>query len=83
MKLPKVIKLRERKLGREAAHGLAHHGESLIEIDPTQNSRERLDTVLHEALHLLHPKEPEVRIRALANRLSDLLWRDRWRRIEF
>ena len=82
MKLPKTLKIRDRRLGKEKAHGLAHSPD-LIEVDPTQNSRERLDTVCHEALHLLLPDEPEVRIIALANRMSDLLWRDRWRRIEF
>jgi hypothetical protein len=81
MKLPKRIKIQDRKLGKEKAHGLAH-APDLIEIDPKQNSRERLDTVCHEALHLLLPSEPEVRIIALSNRLSDLLWRDRWRRVE-
>jgi hypothetical protein len=82
MKLPRTLKIRDRKLGKEKAHGLAH-APDLIEIDPSQNSRERLDTVCHEALHLLLPDESEVRIIALANRMSDLLWRDRWRRIEF
>lgn len=82
MKLPRKLKIRDRKLGKEKAHGLAHSPD-LIEVDPSQNSRERLDTVCHEALHLLLPAEPEVRIIALANRMSDLLWRDRWRRIEF
>ena len=82
MKLPRVLKIRDRKLGKEKAHGLAH-APDLIEVDPSQNSRERLDTVCHEALHLLLPDESEVRIIALANRMSDLLWRDRWRRIEW
>lgn len=82
MKLPKTLKIRDRKLGKEKAHGLAH-APDLIEVDPTQNSRERLDTVCHEALHLLLPDESKVRIIALANRMSDLLWRDRWRRIEW
>jgi hypothetical protein len=82
MKLPRTLKIRDRKLGKEKAHGLAH-APDLIEIDPSQNSRERLDTVCHEALHLLLPDESEVRIIALANRMSDLLWRDRWRRVEF
>ena len=82
MKLPRTLKIRDRKLGKEKAHGLAHAPDQ-IEIDPSQNSRERLDTVCHEALHLLLPNESEVRIIALANRMSDLLWRDRWRRIEF
>jgi hypothetical protein len=82
MKLPRTLKIRDRKLGKEKAHGMAH-APDLIEVDPSQNSRERLDTVCHEALHLLLPSEPEVRIIALANRMSDLLWRDRWRRIEW
>jgi hypothetical protein len=83
MKLPRTLKIRDRKLGKEKALGQAI-APDLIEIDPTKNnSRERLDTVCHEALHLLLPDEPEVRIIALANRMSDLLWRDRWRRIEF
>lgn len=82
MKLPKTLKIRDRRLGKEKAHGMAH-APDLIEVDPSQNSRERLDTVCHEALHLLLPDESEVRIIALANRMSDLLWRDRWRRIEF
>jgi hypothetical protein len=82
MKLPRTLKIRDRKLGKEKAHGLAH-APDLIEIDPSQNSRERLDTVCHEALHLLLPDESEVRIIALANRMSDLLRRDRWRRIEW
>jgi hypothetical protein len=82
MKLPRTLKIRDRKLGKEKAHGLAH-APDLIEVDPSQSSREMLDTVCHEALHLLLPDESEVRIIALANRMSDLLWRDRWRRIEF
>jgi hypothetical protein len=83
MKLPKKLKLVERRLGKEKALGQSI-APDLIEIDPAKNnSMERLDTLIHEGLHLLLPDEPEVRIIALSNRLSDLLWRDRWRRIEF
>jgi hypothetical protein len=83
MKLPKKLKLVERRLGKEKALGQSI-APDLIELDPLKNnSMERLDTLIHEGLHLLLPDEPEVRIIALSNRLSDLLWRDRWRRIEF
>jgi hypothetical protein len=47
MKLPARIKLKDRKLGREKAYGLAHNGEDRIEVDPSQSSKMRLDTVLH------------------------------------
>jgi len=82
MKLPARIKLEERKLGREKAHGLAHNGEDRIEVDPSQSSKMRLDTVLHEGIHILDPNLSELKVRAYANRLSALLWKDRWRRIE-
>jgi hypothetical protein len=82
MKLPVRIKLVERKLGREKAHGLAHQGDGVIEIDPKQDSKERLDTILHEGIHILDPNLPKMKVRAYANRLSDLLWKDRWRRME-
>jgi len=82
MKLPSRIKLVERKLGREKAHGLAHQGDGVIEIDPSQDSKEMLDTILHEAMHILEPNLAEMKVRAYAKRLSGLLWKDRWRRIE-
>lgn len=49
MKLPKRIKIIDRKLGKEAAYGMAHYPDT-VEIDPRQHSRERLDTVLHEGI---------------------------------
>jgi len=82
MKLPGRIEIQDRKLGKQKAHGLAYQNESRIEIDPTQSSKMRLDTVLHEGIHILDPSLPEMKVRAYANRLSDLLWRDHWRRIE-
>ena len=79
-KLPKRIKLTERKLGREGALGLAIAPDEVV-IAP-QPPRERLDTTIHEGLHLLLPDADELSIRAYANRLSALLWLDGWRRVE-
>lgn len=81
MKLPKRIRIVDRRLGREAAVGLSTPPD-LIEIHPEQHSKERLDTVIHETLHLLLPKATEQYIRAYSARLTDVLWRDRWRRVE-
>jgi hypothetical protein len=80
--MPPRIKITERKLGKEQAVGMAHHGENMIEIDPRQRSRDRLDTVCHEVIHLLEPDLPEDQVILRANVLSDTLWRDRWRRVE-
>jgi hypothetical protein len=81
MALPTKIKLVERKLGREKALGMAHHGDALVEISPNQSSRERLDTVIHETLHLLDPKMSEKQVNSYARRISKVLWKDNWRRI--
>ena len=64
------IRILDRKLG------------NLIEIDPRQRSRDRLDTVCHEVIHLLGPHLSEEIVISHANILSDALWRDRWRRLE-
>ena len=82
MKFPRRIKIIDRKLGKERAVGQAHHGDNLIEIDPRQRSRDRLDTVCHEVIHLLGPHLSEETVISHANILSDALWRDKWRRIE-
>ena len=81
MALPNKIKIVERKLGREKALGMAHHGDELVEISPNQNSRERLDTVVHETLHLLSPDMTEKQVTSYANRIAKILWKDGWRRI--
>lgn len=77
------IKIIERKLGRERAIGQATHGEDKIEIDPRHpRSRDRLDTVVHEVIHLIAPHLSEEVVIAHAATLSDTLWRDGWRRVE-
>jgi hypothetical protein len=82
MKLPVRIKLEDKKLGRERNDGQAIFADKKIEIDPRLSVKARLNIVLHEGIHILDPNLPELKVRAYANRLSDLLWRDRWRRIE-
>lgn len=83
MKLPGRIKLVERKLGREKAHGLAHKEHGYIEVSPKHPSmKERLDTLLHEGIHILEPQLSEKKVNAYSRRLTDLLWKDRWRRLD-
>jgi hypothetical protein len=81
MALPNKIKLVERKLGREKALGMAHQKENIIEICTNQSSKERLDTVIHETLHLLNPNMSEKLVNSYANRIAKVLWKDNWRKI--
>lgn len=78
--LPRVRVL-EKKLGRERALGQVFQGEGLVEIDPRQGERERLDTLVHELLHLLHPQWGEERVIRVAGWFSRVLWQQRYRRI--
>ena len=70
----------DRKLGRERALGQCEDG--VIEIDPRQSSRDRLDTVTHEALHHALPDASEREVCRVSAIISRSLWRDRWRRVE-
>jgi hypothetical protein len=74
------IKIVEAKLGRERAVGQCFHGENLIEIDPRQSERERLDTVIHEVLHLCCPEWTEEQVVRVSKVLSAVLWKCRYRR---
>ena len=80
-KLPRAIKMVERKLGREKNWGQAFHDDNTIEVDPTQPEHERLDTIIHECIHLLFPTMSEMRVRGVSRRISKILWRDKWRRV--
>jgi hypothetical protein len=80
--LPKTIRITERKLGKERAMGQVTHGKvPHIEIDPRQKSADRLDTVIHECVHIIWPELPEEAVIKVGNRISSVLWADGWRRI--
>lgn len=72
MKQPKVI---ERKLGREKAFGQAFDEERLIEIDPRQNSKDYIDTLIHEWLHIEFPDWKERVVASKSKKLARFLWK--------
>ena len=79
---PRVIRLTERKLGKEQALGLCWHGDvPHIELDPRQPSHERLDTLCHELGHVILPEMTEQDAVKFGNRIASVLWEDGWRRI--
>lgn len=71
----------ERRLGREKAFGQAYMGLDIIEVDPRQDERERLDTIIHELLHLLLPGWSEREVIRGARWISQNLWREKYRRV--
>ena len=61
--------------------GYAYQKEFEIEIDPRQNSREYLNTLIHEMLHCFLPNLSEKSIIKLSTIMSDEIWKRRHRRI--
>jgi hypothetical protein len=76
----KRVKIVERKLGREG--NLGQQIGDLIEIDPRQNSKEYLDTLIHECLHACFPDLSEQAVVDSANVITDAVWRQNYRRIQ-
>jgi len=77
----KKVKIKEKKLGRENAYGIAYQEKNLIVVDPRQDSREYMNTLIHERLHLLYPKWTEATVIRTSNALTELLWDCNYRKI--
>lgn len=76
------IRVRERKLGKHGAVGLAHPS-GLVEIDPRQSSKEYLDTMIHELLHVIDSSKEwdEKTVEKAARTITLFLWKAGFRRI--
>lgn len=82
MQFPQTIRITERKLGKHKAVGQVTFGKvPHIEIDPRQKAADRLDTVIHECVHIIWPELAEEDVIKVGNRISSVLWADGWRRI--
>lgn len=75
---PKIV---ARKLGRHGARGLCWN-DGVIELDERLKGKERLEVLLHEIDHHLHPDKTEVDVEEEAKRVADILWEQRVRIID-
>ena len=86
-RLPKII---ERPLHRHGADGLATHllytepgekapEEPVLEIDSGLVGRVRLETIIHEALHLALPALPEDAVLKTGRYLAMIVWHMKYR----
>ena len=82
-KKPFKIRVRERKLGRHKAMGLAHD-DGLVEIDPRLPPKEHLDTLIHELLHQAKPSSywDEEAVWETAAILAEHLWKSGYRKVD-
>jgi len=78
----KKITVIDKKLGREKAYGLAYGSDMLIEVEERQDSKDYLDTLIHEMLHCLAPAWGEERVGDTAKEMTRVIWNKNYRRIE-
>ena len=76
------IKVIDKLLGRQKAVGQAYSDARVIEIDPRQNSKNYLDTLIHELLHVYNPEWSESKITKTANEMTAVIWQKNYRRIK-
>lgn len=78
------IKVTEAKLGRQKAKGqvdLPPYRKTVkLDIDPRQNQLSKLDTLIHELIHLFDPDMKETKVRKFATYIAKGLWRDGYRK---
>tara|TARA_R110000868_G_scaffold158316_5_gene386333 strand:+ start:2432 stop:2701 length:270 start_codon:yes stop_codon:yes gene_type:complete len=75
------IKVIYKKLGKEKVWGLAD-SEGVIYLDTRLKGKKHLEILIHEALHLLYPEAEEDEIVNKSISLCNLIWKQRYRRIE-
>jgi hypothetical protein len=66
--------------GARTLDGLCDHETNRITIAPGQRQRRRLDTLIHEVMHMTRPELCEANVTAMAKVLTRVLWKDGWRR---
>ena len=84
---PKVkrVTVRERKLGREQAHGMISKLDTdnpLLEIDERLRGFKHLTVLCHEAVHASFPSMAERRVISAGKVIAGILWASNYRRFQ-
>ena len=76
-----MIKVKYKKLGKEKVWGLADSS-GVIYIDIRLKGKKHLEILIHETMHLLYPDETEEQVVEKSIILANLVWTQRYRRID-
>jgi len=79
MKSTKII-VEHTKLGKQRIWGDADN--NIIRIDSRLKGKKHLEIMIHEALHILHPRMSEEKVVKNSVILCNLLWEHDYRRVE-
>lgn len=70
----KPIKVLEGHLGHYKASGLAWTDKRTIAIDKRLKGMDRMETIIHEVIHVQNPKWPEIMVESKAAEIAKILW---------
>jgi hypothetical protein len=78
----KIIKVVYKKLGQKKLWAQAIFATNTIEIDIRAKGKKHLELIHHESLHLLLPTLNEEEIVRISTSLTDVVWKELYRRID-
>lgn len=70
------------KIPEKGVLGYAYQEEARIEIDPRQQSKEFLDTLIHELIHCFFPMLGEEYVEKMSTKIANQIWSKGYRRIQ-
>jgi len=68
------IKIIMSHLGHYKAAGLAWPEDRTIAIDKRLKGLDKMETIIHEIIHVQNPKWPEIMVEGKAKELAVILW---------
>ena len=75
-------KVRITEIHEKGILGYAYQDEARIEIDPRQDSKEFLDTLIHELIHCFFPFLGEEYVEKMSTKIANQIWSKGYRRIQ-
>ena len=78
----KRIKVVYKKLGRANAWGLADEINRVVELDERLRGKKHLEILTHELTHLLLPDASEEEVEEISINITNILWKQGYRRID-
>ena len=76
------MEIQHKKLGREAAWGLAFEDYNLIQLDPRLVGKKRLEILIHEIFHIQNPEWSENMVKKKSKEMTKILWLQKYRKID-
>jgi hypothetical protein len=70
----KPIQIWEGHLGHYKADGMAWVDDRVISIDKRLKGLNRLETIIHEIIHVQNPKWPEIMVEGKAKEMATIIW---------